>query len=352
MICLDTINVIQLECKHHICIGCITKVNVYTVIRNLLILYCFMIFTRWVDSNQKLKMKNIFYILYININIFITSIMQYFIFNSFLYVKCENLQIKFLPSMNYDNCYDFNLFFSLVKQFKFDDAIVESEALKIKYPLNSDIYYNIGVIYHILKKYNLMEKNYIIAIELGNSDAMNNFGFYHKNVTNDYDLAVNYYMLAMQLDNGDAINNLGFYYRNVCNDFEMAINLYLIAIIKYNNSDAMNNLGHHYYSIKNYVLAEKYFLMAVDLGNSEAINSLGYYHHTVTNKNDLAEKYYLEAINLNNCNAMNNLGIYYCTAMKNEDLAEKYLKMGAECGNKNANINLTNFYIKKKKCEQ
>ena len=64
-----------------------------------------------------------------------------------LFVFNDNFMIKFLPKMTDDTRIYFNLFFSLIKQFKFEEAIIECKKYKIYFP--EIVFNNLVVIYHI-----------------------------------------------------------------------------------------------------------------------------------------------------------------------------------------------------------
>ncbi len=102
-----------------------------------------------------------------------------------------------------------------------------------------------GLYHYVTKNYVEMEKYYLMAIELGNADAMNNLGVYHSHVTKNYAEIEKYYLMAIELGHADAMSNLGLYHRQVT---------------------------------KNYAKMEKYYLMAIELGHAIAMFNLGVYH--------------------------------------------------------------------------
>ena len=53
-----------------------------------------------------------------------------------------------------------------------------------------------------------MKKYYLMAIEKGNSNAMNNLAFYYEDIENNYDEMKKYYLMAIEKGNYDAMNNL------------------------------------------------------------------------------------------------------------------------------------------------
>ena len=79
-----------------------------------------------------------------------------------------------------------------------------------------------------------------------------------------------FYKMAIELGNSDAMNSLGSYYYkqkdipNMMKYYEMAIEL--------GNSNAMNNLGVYYEIGKDIPNMVKYYEMAIELGNPRSIN--------------------------------------------------------------------------------
>jgi TPR repeat protein len=56
-----------------------------------------------------------------------------------------------------------------------------------------------------------MKKYYGMVIDKGNSDAMNNLGYYYDDVEKNYDEAKKYYLMAIDKGNSVTMNNLGYY---------------------------------------------------------------------------------------------------------------------------------------------
>ena len=119
-----------------------------------------------------------------------------------------------------------------------------------------------------------MKKYYLMAIEKGNSVAMNNLAIYYKEIEKDYDNMKKYYLMAIDKDNSNAMYNLGDYYEEIEKNYDNMKKYYLMAIEK-GDSNAMNNLAIYYENIeKNYDESKKYYLMAIKKGGSDAINNL------------------------------------------------------------------------------
>uniref|UniRef100_A0A6C0H5D4 UDP-N-acetylglucosamine--peptide N-acetylglucosaminyltransferase SPINDLY n=1 Tax=viral metagenome TaxID=1070528 RepID=A0A6C0H5D4_9ZZZZ len=141
------------------------------------------------------------------------------------------------------------------------------------------------------------KKYYLMAIEKGNDDALNNLGIIYIN-EKDYENAKKYYLMAIEKGYVNAIYNLGNLYCIVEKDYENAKKYYLMAIEKGNDS-AMNNLGTLYCNVeKDYENAKKYYLMAIEKGSDTAINNIKYIMNDlelyiclneIINKNELIE---------------------------------------------------------------
>ncbi len=150
---------------------------------------------------------------------------------------------------------------------------------------------------------------------------------------------------------------------------------YLLKEIKKDNSSSsMYDLGKLYESQKKYILAEKYYKLAIDNNSKDAIKALnnlyrkhekifscipvgfisetgkdiktmgGNQNYAVGNY-DLAEKCFKIAVaEDNNSEAMYMLGLIYYDN-ENYDLAEKYLKMSESNNQKEASYYLGNLYF-------
>jgi TPR repeat protein len=106
-------------------------------------------------------------------------------------------------------------------------------------------------------------------------------GSYYGEIEKNYDQMKKYYLMAIDLGNSDAMNNLAYYYYTK-DDFEKMEKYYLMAI-ELGNSNAMKNLATYYYEKNNFEKMEKYYLMAIELGNCYAMNSLATFYY---NKHD------------------------------------------------------------------
>ena len=166
-----------------------------------------------------------------------------------------------------------------------DDELLTNDSTYMRY---------VGIYYKkVNKDYDQMKKYYLMAIEKGNSKAMNNLGSYYKNIEKDYDQMKKYYLMAIEKRNFTAMNNLGLFYKNIEKDYDQMKKYYIMAIEK-GDPSVMNNLGVYYKNIeKDYDQMQKYYLMAIEKGNSTAMNNFRLYYN-----NDEKEYYHL-FINLN-----------------------------------------------------
>jgi TPR repeat protein len=155
------------------------------------------------------------------------------------------------------------------------------------------MYYN-----NIKKNYQLMEKYYMIAIEKGNSSAMNNLACYYRD-QKKYEMMEKYYMMAIEKDNSYAMNNLACYYRDIKFNYDNMIKYYTMSIKK-NNTTAIYNLGLYYHYIEfNYTLMKKYYMMTITNNINENINNM--INIEINNiLDDFNNK--INNLNLKNCN--------------------------------------------------
>ena len=154
------------------------------------------------------------------------------------------------------------------------------------------------------------------------------------------------------------LNIIGIYYiiksnptlYNDVDNYVLAEKYFIMAIDK-NNIDSIHNLAVLYYINRRYQLAEKYFLMAINKSHTRSMNKLALYYEQICSNYQLAEKYYLMAVEKKFAPSMNNLGLYYEQIDKNYQLAEKYYLMAIELKSITAMFNLADLYNKTDRCE-
>ena len=124
----------------------------------------------------------------------------------------------------------------------------------------------IGMYYQLVKNYPQMKRYYLMAIDLGDSEAMLNLGLYYQDIEVDPELMKQYYLMVIEKGNSTAMNNLGYYYECTEVDPEL-MKMYYFMAIERGNSAAMFNLGHYYRYIEPiYKLMKRYYLMAIERG--------------------------------------------------------------------------------------
>lgn len=155
--------------------------------------------------------------------------------------------------------------------------------------------------------------------------------------------------MAVEKGNSDAMNSLGCLFVNTNNpNIQEAIKYFKMAI-EHKNVQAMKNLGSLYHfnvAYKNIPEAIKYYEMACNEGNDIAMNNLGYLYDTENHDIRSAIKYYQMAIEKGNPLSMNNLGVVYYYDDENKNIPEaiKYLEMATERGIAGAMNSLGNIY--------
>lgn len=197
-------------------------------------------------------------------------------------------------------------------------------------------------LYHtdITKNYDEAIKYFMVSINAGNSNSMNNIASLYGEIGNDKE-AVKYYMMAINAGNTDCIGDLGFYYEED-GKYEEALKYYMMGV-NVSNGYTINMLGDYYMKKNDYVNAEKYYLMAINLGDSHAMDSLADYYYKIRGDHEKAVKYYKMAINAGDIYATHDLAYYY---MDNGNYGEaiKYFTMGVNIGNDIAINGLADCY--------
>jgi len=140
------------------------------------------------------------------------------------------------------------------------------------------------------------------------------------------------------------ILHLGSYHHKITKNYVEAEKYYLMAIENGNKVAMYRFALYHQEITKNYIKAEKYYLMAIEKGNEYAMYGFGYYHQTITKNYVEAEKYLLMAIEKGITAAMNNLAVYHEQITKNYVEVEKYYLMGIEKGSVVAMNNLAIYH--------
>ncbi|NOQ26626.1 MAG: tetratricopeptide repeat protein [Bacteroidales bacterium] len=234
------------------------------------------------------------------------------------------------------------------------------EAIQIlqKKKSNTGIFeFSLAVIYQSeFKEFKKAEKYYLVAVEKGYAEAMNNLASLYQSEFKEFKKAEKYYQLAVEKSDAEAMNNLALLYEAEFKDFKKAEKYYLMAIEK-DHADAMNNLALLYKSeFKEIKKAVKYFLLAIEKEYVDAMFNLAALYETEFKDFKKAQKYYLLAVEKGDVDAMNNLALLYETEFKDLKKAEKYLLIAIENGDTAAMNNLAFLYFEhglhKEKSEQ
>ncbi len=135
----------------------------------------------------------------------------------------------------------------------------------------------------------LYKNNLDNIIETNNSNILNYIGLISYWEYNKKEEAKKYYLMAINLNNSYAMNNYALLLENE-NKIEEAKEYYLMAI-NLNNSIAMNNYANLLYmddDDNKIEEAKKYYLMAINLNNHKSIND-----YLIAEKNILKQYIYL-----------------------------------------------------------
>jgi len=129
---------------------------------------------------------------------------------------------------------------------------------------------------YICRDFYAAEYWYRRAIAFGNDVAIYNLAYlcHHHNIwtcTRTTEIIKNY-SLAIEKNNVDAMNNLGYYYVN--NDDHIKAEKYYLMAADLGHPTATYNLGCLYSKYYDYGTAIKYFLRAANMGSCNAIRQI------------------------------------------------------------------------------
>lgn len=118
--------------------------------------------------------------------------------------------------------------------------------------------------YETIKRYDDMEKYYLLSINRGNTISMNNLGFYYETKSPpDYDKARELYLMGIEKGCSDCMVNLGNYYLTVEKNFKQAKFYLKMAIVK-KSENAIRILAKHYESSGKQIKAVKTYMINTD----------------------------------------------------------------------------------------
>jgi tetratricopeptide (TPR) repeat protein len=121
-------------------------------------------------------------------------------------------------------------------------------------------YYNLAYKYSKLRKYDLMEKYFILAIKYDDREPSRNDGYYYEEIIRNYNVAKQYYLKAVQKDNMYAMIHLGNYYYRIENNYELMIKYYLMALQKFELDTALF-IDRFCYDREHFKLIKKIYLI-------------------------------------------------------------------------------------------
>ena len=206
-----------------------------------------------------------------------------------------------IPEESIEKIYD--LYFNK----KFTDPLTDIECF----------YY--GFYYHTQENEVNMMKYYLMAIEKGNSYAMNNLGWYYYK-KRDNTKMMEYFLMAIDKGNSEAMRNLAYYYKKIGDETNRV--KYLLMAIDQGNKDAMVNLGAYYEKKGDETNMLKYYSMCINEYADYIIDSLeDYYKKKGDDANML--KFYLMAMDKGNTDVIKYLK-KYCRHYKKYDILAKY----------------------------
>ena len=186
---------------------------------------------------------------------------------------------------------------NLDKNFNVDLKIIKDilENGNLSYNNNTDEYLFLYGYYCLLKHYDEMMLRYWNECE--NSRTTLYLGKYYYDKCN-YEKMKKYYLKSINFGNSEAMNNLGYYYQHKEHNPVKMEYFYKQAIIL-GNVEAMFNYGYYFYLNKQYNNMKLYFLMAIELNHIDAMFNLAYYYEYKEKNDEKMRKYYLLGIENN-----------------------------------------------------
>ncbi len=170
---------------------------------------------------------------------------------------------------------------------------------------------------YIKINYELAEKYYLKAIEMGNESAIYNLGRLYK-ILKRYDKMEEYYNKILDKETA---YELGKYYSKT--SLEKSLKYYTIAAEKGNNN-ACQKLGMFYFQSKQYDLMDKYYMLSFECGDKDVLYQLiSNYMHIKNNEKLL--KYLKLSLNNNDYKSLISSILYFNNINKYEPELESYI---------------------------
>lgn len=190
--------------------------------------------------------------------------------------------------------------------------------------------------------YKSMKKHYKIALDQGDSSAMNNLGCYYNNIQRNRVKMEKYHLMGIEHGDEYSMTNLGLYYSDVEYNYGL-MEKYLGMAIEKGHTKAMCYLAKHYYTHRNFEKMKTYYLMAIDKKCTTAMLALGQYYEQCENNIDLAKKYYLMMVELGNSDGMLKMARLHAKTKEYNEMKQFYVS-ASDHGNKTAMFELANHY--------
>jgi tetratricopeptide (TPR) repeat protein len=106
----------------------------------------------------------------------------------------------------------------------------------------------------------MIEKYYLMAVELNNPAAMGDIAMFYEKIKK-YDLAIKYYLMAVECDEVYAIYNLADLYY-ILHNYELMKFYYTKAITEHNDLESMYAMVKYFNLIHNIEECKKYYILA------------------------------------------------------------------------------------------
>lgn len=107
----------------------------------------------------------------------------------------------------------------------------------------------------------MVEKYYLMAVELNNPAAMGDIAMFYEKIRN-YDLAIKYYLMAVEWDEVYAIYNLADLYY-ILHEYDSMKFYYSKAITEHNDLESIYAMAKYFNSLHNMEECKLYYIMAL-----------------------------------------------------------------------------------------
>lgn len=250
-----------------------------------------------------------------------------------------------------------NFYYGLYYQYVKNDIIKAEEYFKKAALQNeANAMNSLALIYQLsADKEKFVEKFFKNAIELGNVDAMVNYGFFLEDVYGDLENAIKYYTAAYDAGNSLAAYYLGRLYeknKNALENNNVDYAQYYKIAADNGIVEAQTAYGLYLEYIKGDAReAAKYYRMAIRNKDPKAMYLYGKHLYENRNKAE-GEKLLNQAAKMNYGDAYAALAYYYKKEGKTQRQILSLLKKGVELRSDKANLAMGNYFYEKKDYEK